>query len=873
MTGNIVGESFEKYVQEQITQRQTIHGSGLSSTSRTPNQLEYLNSNLSWVKMASSAKITDDKRLTEINLPSGGFKDMGLAKKAILFNGLNELKKPQRSGVTENSSKNSIWNSGNAYGLGGRDFGLQPMPGITSVEVSHLNNGSLRKATVNLKAFNKGQFEIIEVLYLRLGFTLMLEWGNSKYVDKNGDIESVGETLIEKEWFKDGGSTHLEMLKKIEKERKNYQGNYDGFFGRVSNFSWGFNPDGSYNIVIDLISLGDVIESLKINLPSISTSIPTQTDNNFEDKKEKYNKKNNVISDFLFKLITQSSLDKTKILLKNTNNKNKSFHIKNRIKKIKEEFGEPLFREQITSYQSEIRDYENIINGLKYRSKDLFGNTLASNLADINDATGISSQYFMRFGAFLDFIFEHVLPQITNGDNSFPILNLNNDPQTNIMYADKKQFSVDPRICLINNTYLSGEIQEWNYQRKKDQSGSFDLTENTVFDNINAVFDQYNNGLEAWSGKDGGTNVVFGRPMNVYLNFAFILKTLNSNTDSKGNLSLFKFLSALCDGINKSLGDVNNLQPIIDESTNTITILDQTTVPNKNEILNQKDKDVVLEIFGYNRSTFQSNFVKNYNFKTQIDPSLATTIAIGASANGKVVGEDATAFSQWNKGIQDRFIQTVTTPPPISEKELSTSKPELSTRESYEQWNKKIEKQEEEKRKFDKLNNFSQYLIDGFGNSFDPKANSVPLARRSPELDKLNVTRNKSQYFKLDNDFINRGYSVLKNNLDISIQERKEKNQPTSTIGFIPVTLSVELEGISGIKIFNKLVVNTSTLPYNYPETLEFIIKKVSHSLSNNKWVTKLETISIPKMDKKIKSDKTTDKTTDTETQTSNSQE
>ena len=55
--------------------------------------------------------------------------------------------------------------------------------------------------------------------------------------------------------------------------------------------------------------------------------------------------------------------------------------------------------------------------------------------------------------------------------------------------------------------------------------------------------------------------------MNVYLNFAFILKTLNSNTDSKGNLSLFKFLSALCDGINKSLGDVNNLQPIIDEST------------------------------------------------------------------------------------------------------------------------------------------------------------------------------------------------------------------------------------------------------------------------------------------------------------------
>ena len=667
MTGNIVGESFEKYVQEQITQRQTIHGSGLSSTSRTPNQLEYLNSNLSWVKMASSAKITDDKRLTEINLPSGGFKDMGLAKKAILFNGLNELNKPQRSGVTENSSKNSIWNSGNAYGLGGSDFGLQPMPGITSVEVSHLNNGSLRKATVNLKAFNKGQFEIIEVLYLRLGFTLMLEWGNSKYVDKNGSIESVGETLIEKEWFKDGGSTHLEMLKKIEKERENYQSNYDGFFGRVSNFSWGFNPDGSYNITIDLISLGDIIESLKINLPSIPTPISIQTDKDSdkdsEDKKEIYDKKHNVISDFLFKLITKNNLEKTQELLKNTKNRNKRFHIKNRLSKIKKEFGEPLFREEITSYQSEIRNYEGIINGLGYKSDDFINDkNIASNLADINDTTGISSQYFIRFGAFLDFIFEYVLPQITNGDNSFPVLNLNNDPQSNIMYADKKQFSVDPRICLINNTYLNGEINPKVYQRK-EKDGKFNIQANTVFDNINAVFDQYQLGLDAWSGKDDGTDIVFGRPMNVYLNFAFILKTLNSNTDSKGNLNLFKFLSALCDGINKSLGSVNNLQPIVDESTNTITILDQTTVPNKNEILNQKDEDVVLEIFGYNRSTFQSNFVKNYNFKTQIDPSLATTIAIGASANGEVVGEDTTAFSQWNKGIQDRFIQTVTTPP------------------------------------------------------------------------------------------------------------------------------------------------------------------------------------------------------------------
>ena len=198
-----------------------------------------------------------------------------------------------------------------------------------------------------------------------------------------------------------------------------------------------------------------------------------------------------------------------------------------------------------------------------------------------------------------------------------------------------------------------------------------------------------------------------------------------------------------------------------------------------------------------------------------------------------------------------------------------TDEQTTATKQSSRGRNQEALKEYLKQQKFDKENNFDQYLIDGFGNSFDPYANSTSKGRKPTNRSKLNIGKNRSQYFRLDNDFINRGYSVLKNNLDITTQERKEKNQPTSTIGFIPVNLSVELEGISGIKIFNKLVVNTTTLPYNYPETLEFIIKKVSHSLSNNKWVTKLETISIPKMDKKIESDKTTD----TETQTSNSQE
>jgi hypothetical protein len=60
--------------------------------------------------------------------------------------------------------------------------------------------------------------------------------------------------------------SYLDLLDPIENKRREYAGNYDGLFGKISNFSWSFNPDGTYDIELIIISLGDVIESLKTNL-------------------------------------------------------------------------------------------------------------------------------------------------------------------------------------------------------------------------------------------------------------------------------------------------------------------------------------------------------------------------------------------------------------------------------------------------------------------------------------------------------------------------------------------------------------------------------------------------------------------------------
>jgi hypothetical protein len=97
--------------------------------------------------------------------------------------------------------------------------------------------------------------------------------------------------------------------------------------------------------------------------------------------------------------------------------------------------------------------------------------------------------------------------------------------------------------------------------------------------------------------------------------------------------------------------------------------------------------------------------------------------------------------------------------------------------------------------------------------------------------------------------------TVIDNNLSVVTEYYKylnyiaQKEQDTfssSTNGFIPFNLGVTMDGISGMKIYNKLNVSTLFLPQNYPDALNFIIKGVSHKISNQDWETTLETTVVP---------------------------
>ena len=244
---SIIGEMFPGWVQTQIQIRQGLQG----RKNRNNQQLNVLSNNNAWLKLGSSVKITDDelgrRRLTDIGISDPQeFLGTGLAQKAVLFNTIAEYNTDTgynfRSGIIENNT--DLWTNNAIYGLGGTDFGITPPPGLISADIKAKNRGSIREANVKIKAHNKFQFELIELLYLRLGFSMLLEWGWKQYYgralvpvnptsDPGGALQEIDvyatsdSTLMERYWFEKSKAPFWEVISEIQKEQIQHQSNYD----------------------------------------------------------------------------------------------------------------------------------------------------------------------------------------------------------------------------------------------------------------------------------------------------------------------------------------------------------------------------------------------------------------------------------------------------------------------------------------------------------------------------------------------------------------------------------------------------------------------------------------------------------------------
>ena len=249
-------DTFPKEIKEQIEKRQDL------LVRRNPKDLSYLNSRKAWVRLSSGVDVFTQ----EVGEGVLEYDNGTLAKQYVLQGGtLNDGTLRAGIGSHSSSSYSTTTPSGKKH-----DLGIRPMPGITNVDIkSKSAYGSLREATINFVCWDIKQLEDLEMLYMRPGFTALLEWGWSPYI-KNDDTYNTRVSTYDA--FLNGpipkGDNVLQDIYKylhVTKSLQESNGNYDALIGYIKNFQWSFRSDGGYNCNTTLISFGEVLESLKIN--------------------------------------------------------------------------------------------------------------------------------------------------------------------------------------------------------------------------------------------------------------------------------------------------------------------------------------------------------------------------------------------------------------------------------------------------------------------------------------------------------------------------------------------------------------------------------------------------------------------------------
>jgi hypothetical protein len=208
--GKVIGGPFDDKVINQLSTRSQI----FSKTTRTNDDLLYLAGRTGWAKLTSGVNINGYTELAKANVLIGG--------------------------ILGRTGTNSY---DNTTGPTGRGF--RPMPGITGVTVRSINRfGVLKEATVTYNCWDVSQLQELELLYMRPGFTALLEWGHSIAAKGKGVYDKTPQTVST---FFNGKASKEDIYKEIESLKESSSCNYDGILGFVKNFSWSFRPDGGYD--------------------------------------------------------------------------------------------------------------------------------------------------------------------------------------------------------------------------------------------------------------------------------------------------------------------------------------------------------------------------------------------------------------------------------------------------------------------------------------------------------------------------------------------------------------------------------------------------------------------------------------------------
>ena len=504
--------TFRKYVQNQINIRQN------NLLKRNDDKiLTYLNNRTCNVRLTSSVNIDSPYLAKYLGVPVGN----SLAKLHVLENG--ELYYNQEKNTY--SQRYGIGDKGGAYGdkyNGTRtlDRGINPMSGITGVSISSKSAyGTLQQATISIRCNSIKELERLELLYCRVGYTLLLEYSWSIYFDNNNNYQTetkrysiLEENNLSKEQiFKDIYGTN----KLIESS----SGNYDALYGYVTNFSWSnvTGMDNCFDITVELLSIGEIIDSLKTNYIS-ALDLDGFTSLDITQKES------------IQKDVTKSKLHGMLSIIKEYSRNN-----------LKLPF---LGKNKLTYKQVGIEKFGNL-------------NMLVGYIAIQDHNIDEAFSTYIKFSDFIELMNNHIL---LSTDKKTPFIKLSlkdKQGEDNLCFAHYFQIPTDLNVCHIESCK---NVDLLRYR--------LSLTDENTFDEKNKFFvdEKYNRGIIG----------------NIYLNIDFLIDAI-TESQVNDSTTLMNYLTKILSNVNRSLGYQNDFKVVSDHESDLIRIIDATYIEGKDD--------------------------------------------------------------------------------------------------------------------------------------------------------------------------------------------------------------------------------------------------------------------------------------------------
>lgn len=598
---SIFRDTFTPGVQNQLTIRQN------SIATRTPAAIQYYNARNAWVRMSSAVNV-------------GGSNE--LAKKYILQGGILHQGN-LRAGVGTGNEAYSL----NSPGGAANRLGIRPMPGIIDIDIQSKGSyGSLRTVTVNFVAWDLRQLEDLELLYMRPGYTALIEWGWAPYLDNNGNLTSANSIdfydIINNTPSQE--KIYLDLFGRASKT-----GNYDAMYGKVQNYSWKARVDGGYDCTTTIISIGEVIDSLKVNYAPFH--IP--------------------------------DVEKTGIIAKripgldSVQNEISGSYSQNVIAGLCSELYAIVKQKGTIDATWPLKDGNDVYVFYKAPIKVSNGEATKTSITKSGD------QIYVTLESFVAIMNKYVLLQVP-GNLPYVKLSVNASTITAkgealLCLGDKVQISTNPSVCLIaNNAWLNPE----GNLGMKGYTAS-----NTLTKFINAALGS-NKGYFYANDFD---KLQYGVIGNIFINLDYIYSivtddnTASQDKKEKNDISLYTFIKTLMSGINTAIGNVANFDVHVDPTDGNIArIIDVNYV----DTATRGDAYKNAFIFEMQKTgPDKGSILRNYSFESQIFPEQSATVAIASQVEAGALGSGDNTMVDFYQNLTDRIIPVKKAPSGTSE--------------------------------------------------------------------------------------------------------------------------------------------------------------------------------------------------------------